>query len=187
MYENAFRLAKENETKALFTGQDTYEAYGKMYHLAFVLVFTACTFGGWLILLSIMKKPKYHGFIYFNEGPNPLTEDILKQALKKTDINLSEEENPEILIFPKADQFVLFTSKRIYYRMLQDAKMTTTQKTQGVIDLGAVKQLKTNGHLSETLSIKVNDDVIGTLDRANFGKMKNLFKELSKDIISSAG
>ena len=184
MYDRTRALIEGEKSKFIFTGKHTKDAYSKLYHFAFVLLLASLTFGIWLLVLYAAKKPVYHGDVYLRDGPNPINDDIIRKIKDKFNDEIDgDSEQIELVIDTGHRNFIIATKDRIYFQINPDAKVFSGHNLiNRDFAVTEISSLTVKSHMTEYLSIKVNEKYLGALFGGGFPRLEKLVQTLATDV-----
>lgn len=180
--KQTLNFIESNKSKRILTGQTNIDSWSKLYHFAWVAIFCIGTCGAGFVLLLFMKKNHFHPDIYIKDTNNPIVPEKTVEFVKNAGYELSGEEDPLVLINVYKKQFLLFTSKHVYYTLANSQKILDSKITSGRLPLNAAKDIKTKKSMSYSLAVMMDDEIIGALDVAEDKRITGLLNEFSKDV-----
>lgn len=186
MYDKTRELIESEKSKFIFTGQQSKDPNTKLVHFGFVSLLAMGTVGIWLAILATTKKPVYHGTVFLRDGPNPITDDVLKRLKKKVNLDINGlAETIELVVDTGANNFIIATDDRVYFQVNPDAKVLSGHNLVNKdVAISEVESLTVKSHMSEYLSIKLNDEYFGALAGGGFPRVEKLMQTFAKDLTS---
>lgn len=185
MLERTHQLVNSEKSKFIFTGQSSTDKDLKLTYFGVVLFLIIMTLGLWLLVLVKFKKPVYHGYVFLENGPNPITEEVKKRIDKKYKEDFQENESIKLLIDTGSDNFLIVTDRNLHLQIDPDAKTLTGHSViNKKIPINEIESIKVKPHpLSGYLSIQLNGEIIGALRGAGFDRIEKLVQTLAEDLI----
>ena len=184
MLERTHQLVNSDKSKFIFTGQSSTDASTKLTYFGVVLFLLTMTLGLWLLVLVKFTKPVYHGYVFLENGPNPITEKVKKRIDKKYKEDFQENESIKLLIDPGSGNFLILTDRNLHLQIDPDAKTLTGHSViNKKIPINEIESIKVKPHLNGYLSIQLNGEIIGALSGAGFDRIEKLVQTLAEDLI----